>query len=713
MTAISILALSQALGFTRHHFSFSPKEPSNSVSVAGTFNGWNKDANLMKLESDGKTWSLDIDLKYGRYQYKFVRNGSEWIPDPKAEKNEDDGGGNINSHLTILPPDFINTAKRGDGLIAESALEHTTSLPYFNLDGDTITLKLRTRKGDVQSVTAVVNGKSIAAESDYSDEIYEYYVAAFDWNHKSDLTYQFELKDGPTMKRLSYSAKAVDIREFKVPAWVQSSVIYQIFPDRFDNGDHTNDPKDLMPWDAKPTYYNRFGGDIAGVEKHLNYLHDLGISTVYFTPIFKSPSNHRYEADDYVMVDPEFGTNAEFKRLTKDLKAIGINTVLDFAFNHTSVRTREFADIAKNGDKSEFKNWYFPKKYPVVPGEAATYEAWYGFGSMPKLNTTNPATTHYLLDVCHYWLNDVGVNGMRLDVANEVDSNFWRKMRSNVKSLNQDNWIVGEIWGDGNPWLQGDQFDSVMNYQFRDAALRFVAKGTDTASQFAQNLVRVDKSYASQVSRNMMNLLSSHDTPRFITECGGDKDLAKLGAAIQFTWIGEPSVYYGEEIGMQGGKDPGNRCGMEWANTTPNNEMLTYYKKLIKLRRQTQAFAVGKAEFLFADKQSGVFDRVGNDDAAVIFFNRSNQTKQFEIRVPKAVAKLANRGLFDAFTGTRYLAPERPLKVTVAPKSASILVTKPISNSSLSRRTGLLETRNGRGSVQSRANLTHRSPINK
>ena len=700
----------QALGVVRHHFSFSAPPSTTSVNLAGTFNGWNKDATPMKLEADGRTWSLDLDLKFGRYQYKFVRNGSEWIPDPKG-KNEDDGNGNINTMLTIASPDFANTSKRGDGVIANSALEHRTSLPYFNVDGNTCSIMLRTRKDDVDSVTAVVNGKSLPTSLSYSDELYDYYSTDFEWDRKADLKYRFVVKDGANTVEAKSMAFSVPhtYKPYVVPSWVQNSVIYQIFPDRFENGDKSNDPKNVMPWNGTPTYSNRFGGDAAGVEKHREYLKSIGVNAIYFNPIFKSPSNHRYEADDYMVVDKEIGTNAEFAKLVKSLHSSGIATILDFAFNHTSVHTAQFSDLAKNGENSVYKNWYFPKAYPVIPGDVKTYEGWYGYSSMPKLNTINPETSLYLLNVCKYWVKDVGVDGMRLDVANEVNPDFWRKMRPYVKTLNPNEWIVGEIWGDGNPWLQGDQFDSVMNYQFREAALRFIAHGTEDARQFANNLMRVHHSYPAQVSRNMMNLLSTHDTTRFLTECKGDHDLAKLGAAIQFTWVGEPSVYYGEELGMEGGKDPENRRGMEWSKATLDNDMLNFYRKLIAVRHQTDAFATGKADFLYSDQDGGVYSREGKRDGALVFFNRSSKSKQFQVRVPGSISKLARKGLFDPFTGTAYSAPERPIQVNVKPKSFAILVTNHNSNSSLSGRFSQSMAKPGRGSVQRRANLTNRS----
>ena len=670
----------------------------------------------MKLETDGKTWSTDVDLKYGEVQYKFVKNGSEWQVDPYAEKNEDDGNGNINSFLIILPPDFVGKAKRGDGRVSKSSFEHNSSLPYFNVDGDQCSISLRTRKNDVNHVVAMVNRKRVGTTISHSDDLYEYHRANFVWNRKKDLHYHFVVGDGGKdsgIKHQDYHVRASTFEPFVVPKWAQSSVIYQIFPDRFENGSKANDPSELMPWNGQPTYSNRFGGDIAGVQLRRSYLKDLGINSVYFNPIFKSPSNHRYEADSYLLVDPEIGTNQEFAKLTKDLKVDGISTILDFAFNHTSTRTIQFSDLAKNGKNSKYKDWYFPKSYPVVPGQSSTYEAWFGFESMPKLNTVNPATTTFLLDVCKYWIKDMGIDGLRLDVANEVDSRFWRTMRPFVKSLNPNSWIVGEIWGDGNPWLQGDQFDSVMNYQFRDAALKFVAKGTIDGDRFAASLTKVNNSYPSQVSRNMMNLLSSHDTPRFLTECGGDKDLARMGASLQFTWIGQPSIYYGEEIGMEGGKDPENRCGMDWNKVSQDNEMLAFYKKLIKVRKSTEAFATGSANFLSSDKDGGAFTRVGARDAAVVLFNRSAKPKQFNLQVPKSVSRLAKKGLFDTNTGAGYPTTARPINVTVGPKSVSILVTNSISNSSLSNSSGRSKSHSGRGSVQRRANLSKRSLLNK
>ena len=713
MIVSGMILLSQALGNVRHHFVYVAEKPANSVSLAGTFNNWNKDATPMKLEADGRTWSIDLDLKFGRYYYKFVRDGSEWITDPKAEKNEDDGNGNTNSLLNILPTDFKTPARKNDGEIARSALESGATLPYFNVDGETCSIKIRTRKDDVAQIVAIVNGKELPTEIDSSDEVYETHRVDFVWDRKKDLKYQFRLEDGrgkngqeavELFPASSYTVTASTFKPYTVPNWVQGSVIYQIFPDRFENGDPSNDPKDVMPWNGQPTFSNRFGGDVAGVEKRMGYLKDLGISAIYFNPIFQSPSNHRYEADDYLKVDPQFGTNAEFSKLTKDLKQNGISTILDFAFNHTSTRTTQFKDLVRNGDNSPYKNWYFPKSLPVKPGDSSTYEAWYGFPSMPKLNTVNPDTEKYLLNVCRYWIQDVGIRGMRLDVANEVNMDFWRAMRPYVKSLQPDTWIVGEIWGDGNPWLKGDQFDSVMNYQFREAALKFIAKGSEDATRFAADLMRVHKSYPPQVSRNMMNLLGSHDTPRFLTECGGDKDLAKLGAAVQFTWIGEPSIYYGDELGMEGGKDPLNRYAMDWPKATQDNDMLRFYKDLIKIRKRTNAFSVGDAQFLQTGNQSGAYSRVGKQDAAIVVFNRSNEPETISVSVPNRVQQLAKKGLFDAITGSAYAAPGRPLEVHLKPKSFAILVTNSFSNSSLSQKPSAK-----RDSVQRRANLNSRS----
>ncbi len=665
-----------------------------TVSVAGTFNSWNKDALPMTKDADGKTWRVTTSMAFGKQTYKFVVNGDKWLNDPAA-KTEDDNGGNINSVLILMPPDYASPARADDGVLAASALEHTQTAPSLNYDRGQLTLAFRVRPGDARSIAAVVDGKPLPLEKQGEDELYARYRVCVPWDRKTDLSYAFEIADGAKTFRFGangltadaatakpFTLKASEYKPFAVPGWVERSVFYQIFPDRFENGDTANDPKKREPWDGSPAWFNRFGGDVAGVEKRADHLVSLGVGAVYFNPVFQSPSNHRYDAEDFKKIDPEFGTNAEFARLTKSLEKRGVKTVMDFVFNHSATTFFAFQDIRDKAEASTYKDWYFVNSYPVNIGENPNYQAWYGFASMPKMNVMNPATHDYLLSLVDYWKKEVPLAGIRLDVANEVDQRFWRDLRVKVKALDPEMWIVGEVWGDGSPWLGGDQWDSVMNYQFRDACLRFFAEEKSTPTQFTSRLMALDASYAPQVSRNMMNLLSSHDTPRFLTLCKSNADMHKLAATLQFTWVGAPSIYYGEEIGMEGGGDPENRRGMEWQKATTTNPMLRYYKTLIATRNKSRALQSGDAHILTTSDTDGTlaFARTLDKDVAIVALNRSREPRTVTVSLanaPVAVQDaLRTRGFTDALSGKRIVrkATSDTVTLTLAPLSGAVFV---------------------------------------
>ncbi|AIE85612.1 alpha amylase N-terminal ig-like domain-containing protein [Fimbriimonas ginsengisoli] len=670
----------------RHTFTFVPPKPVHQVTIAGTFNGWDKNATPLRLS--GGAWSISLPLRPGKYRYKFVVD-DQWITDPKAQANEGDGNGNVNSVLVIVPGDYDRPASPNDGVVAASALEHATEIPYFNFDRGHLTLSLRTRPNDVADVKVVVKGVgSFPMQGTDIDDLYRRYTVSIPWDRKRDLSYHFELRDGrktfPFGKNglndsADYRVEAKKFKPFEVPPWVEKGVIYQIFPDRFANGDTKNDPRNVQPWNATPTYSNRFGGDIAGIRQHLDYLEGLGVKTLYLNPIFLAGSNHRYDTIDYLKVDPEIGTNEEFGQLTRELKSRGIRTVLDGVFNHTSTKFFAFDDVVRNGAASKYTGWYGFKSFPVKIQENPNYVAWFNFPSMPKVNHSNPAFRRYLLDVPVYWAKHADVAGWRLDVANEVPMDFWRDFRRTVKSINPQNWILGEEWGDATRWLQGDQWDSVMDYPFRGAVLNFVGKdGSGKPSDLMNGLMAAYSRYAPQVSRNAMNLIGSHDTPRILTMCGEDKDLAKLAASIQFTWAGTPSIYYGDELGMSGGKDPENRRGMEWAKATDRNEFLTHYRRLIAIRNANPALQSGDPVPLGSNDANGTatYARVLDADKgqiAVIALNRSDRPQQIVFSLDRLIHRRLK--LVDALGGeAATLSPQGQIRLSLAPKSAAILV---------------------------------------
>lgn len=691
------------LGVREHEFVFTSSTPLKSVTVAGTFNGWNKTADRLIADADGRTWRLRRDLPFGVIQYKFVLNDQSWVIDPNAARQFDDGAGNTNSVLVHKPADYAQASRFGDGQITRSLLGHQPRIPEFNYDRGNITLTFRVRPQDVDAVEVVLNGKTHPLARVSADDLVEIRQVRLPWNKQSPLRYSFRLRDGQTT--LLYGSRGLqrenpgqfeirpqDVQVFEVPGWVQDAVFYQIFPDRFANGDKTNDPADVQPWDAKPTYWNFKGGDAAGLQQNIPYLRNLGISAIYFNPLFASPANHRYETSDYKRIDPRFGTNRDFVFTVQALRKNGIRTILDGVFNHTAVDFPAFADLLKNQQNSKFQSWYFVREWPVAVRENPPYEAWYGYRSMPKVNLDLPEARNYMLDLVDFWENEAQVDGWRLDVANEVSMEFWRAFRERVKAKGDDKWIVGEHWGNSGPWLQGDQWDSAMNYPFRDVLLRHFAENRTTSTRFLDDLFGVYHLYVPQVSRNMLNFLSTHDTPRFVTLAGGDARLHHLAATLMFTWVGAPCVYYGDELGMEGAADPDNRRGMRWDLNRPDNATLRHYQQLIAIRRDHIALRQGDPVRVYANnaQKTVAFARVLGNEAALVLVNRSEKPQSVAIPLSSSLRKVLAQPFNDALTG-RETSPDRDgtIRWTLAPLSAAILVPNRQSNSSPEHRNPL------------------------
>ena len=300
-----------------------------------------------------------------------------------------------------------------------------------------------------------------------------------------------------------------------VPGWVKDVTFYQIFPERFANGDTTNDPPNTEPWGGVPRTNNYFGGDLKGVVDHLDHLSRLGVTAVYFNPLFESPSNHKYHTSDYMKIDQHFGNDSVFKQVIDECHKRGIRVVIDAVFNHTGVHFWAFEDIVKNEKESKYLKWYNVHSFPVAPPDKPNYEAWWGLGELPKLMTDNPEVRKYLFDVTTKWTT-MGIDGWRLDVPNEIPHDFWIQWRKLVKKLNPQCYIVGEIWDDATPWLQGDQFDAVMNYRFRGACVGFIALENLTTMQFDSVLAAQRSEYPPGVNFALQNLLGSHDTFRVV-----------------------------------------------------------------------------------------------------------------------------------------------------------------------------------------------------
>lgn len=393
------------------------------------------------------------------------------------------------------------------------------------------------------------------------------------------------------------------------PKWVKNTIWYQIFPERFANGKPEISPKNVEPWGAEPTGENFMGGDLWGVIDKLDYIADLGITGIYLCPIFTAAANHKYDTIDYYNVDPHFGGNEAFKALVKAVHDRGMKIMLDAVFNHSGALFPQWLDVVEQGEQSAYKDWFWIKRFPVYPNKPKDqwdywdlpYATFSNVASMPKLNTENPECKAFLLDVATYWIKEYDIDGWRLDVANEIDHQFWRDFRKAVKAVKSDCYILGEIWHEGNAWVRGEQYDSLMNYPLTNAINYFIAYRTINAKQFKQQLDQARLNYPRQANEVMFNLLDSHDTDRIISICDGDKNKAKLAYLLLFLQPGSPCIYYGGEIGMEGmkiGSLEGMRKCMPWNEDEHDINFKNYIRRLIKLRMNETDFHLHESIWL-------------------------------------------------------------------------------------------------------------------
>ncbi|MDR2738480.1 MAG: glycoside hydrolase family 13 protein [Treponema sp.] len=377
----------------------------------------------------------------------------------------------------------------------------------------------------------------------------------------------------------------------KLPAWVRDTVWYQIFPERFNNGNPALSPEICADWKKDlPEPHNFFGGDIPGITKKLPYLKDLGINGIYLTPVFKAPSNHKYDTEDYFSIDEHFGTTADLKQLVHEAHALGIKVMLDAVFNHAGERHPFWQDVLKNQAASPYRDYFHIHRFPVGNAKDRRdlgYDAFAFNAKMPKWNTENPEARKYLIDAALYWIRESDIDAWRLDVANEVSFDFWREFCRAVHTEKDDFYILGEVWYDASRWInRPGMFDGVMNYPLGFAVTEFLTDQKISARQFTQKLFTVLACYGDAYNRIMLNLLDSHDTPRILHRSGGDKRRMRNAFILLFFLPGSPCVYYGTEAGMSGSEDPDCRRPMIWDESRRDAEQWDFFRTLISLRRR-------------------------------------------------------------------------------------------------------------------------------
>lgn len=481
------------------------------------------------------------------------------------------------------------------------------------------------------------------------------------------------------------------------PAWVRDAVFYQVFPDRLARSGRVDPPGELEPWDAEPTSDGFKGGDLHGVVAHLDRLRRLGVTALYLNPVFASASNHRYHTDDYLHVDPLLGGNDALRELLDEAHARDMRVVLDGVFNHCGRGWFPFHHVLENGMRSPYRDWFhlsdavkagirrlnaFPTpdvlsemdlRHGVPSGQRSRdtlgYEAWWGLPALPKINLDDPHARAYLLDVAEHWI-DFGIDGWRLDVAEEVGADFWRAFRARVRAANPEAYLVAEIWHHKPEWLQGDMFDAFMNYPLTMAVLGFAAQhridpdvplpfeyngklGSLDGEAFFARLRELEQVNRQEVTAVQLNLLGSHDTPRLRSLCSDDLDSLRLSMLLQMTLPGAPCVYYGDEIGMSGSMDPECRRAFPADQSAWEREPSGWLADLIALRHSSRALRDAELLLLAAAGPAVAYLRRDGDEAFVVVANAGDHALAWDVALPDPVTRVELVPLRGAGQGER------------------------------------------------------------
>ena len=556
--------------------------------------------------------------------------------------------------------------------ICFAAIHHMPWLEYRHATPDgRVCLRVRTARGDFQSVIArhtcgyrgddpFRDAVNEPMELAYQDEMFDYYECVFQPDDPR-VKYLFILKRDELTVKLDAAGLHIGADAWEntsdsfvfayayptetMPDWARGCVGYQIFPDRFRRAADSAADDTLEPWTG--THYEseyRFGGDLRGIREAVPYLKKLGVDVVYTTPIFLSDSAHRYNTFDYYQVDPLLGTEADLKALCDTLHQNGMRLVLDGVFNHSGVGFAPFVDALEKGRDSEYYDWFF------FDDSEIGYQTFSFAKYMPKLNMKNKACAQYFLDVGRYWLQKCGIDGWRLDVSPEVYPEFWRQYRNMMKETNPQSLMIAECWDDSREWLTvGDMFDSTMNYVLSRALWSRIAEHGIGVAAFDARVNQSMMLYPHRTQEVLWNFLDSHDTARFLTRSGGRLCRLRAASFFQMTCPGVPIIYYGDELGMEGGDDPDCRRPMRW-DDVENNAVLVHYERLTALRKQSMALRYGAFRSWEA-REDGVyaFLRIDAEQRALVAVNLSDDAVSGAVRLPDWLA--GQDSLTDAVTG--------------------------------------------------------------
>lgn len=557
-------------------------------------------------------------------------------------------------------------------MIERQAVTHIPLSQYAFTNSETsLTIRIRAAKDNLTRCTLWYGDRvypkdpilftPVSMEKTASDLYFDFYEVTFESPY-TRVCYYFDMEDPeeqvylyadifskelPKERSEFYQYPFLRREEIStVPHWLKHAVVYNIFPDSFASGYRTiSGEAGESLWQRGLALRSRLGGTIRGITENLDYIADLGFNCLYLNPLFVAGEYHKYDILDYHHVCPNMGTDEDFRELVAAAHQKGLRVVIDGVFNHCSWQFFAFDDVVRNGESSRYKDWFYELQFPVIRPETAetvpSYSCFAYERKMPKLNSSNPEVRAYFCEVGRYWIEQFHVDGWRLDVANELDRDFWRAFKKATRQADPESVMIGEIWESAESWLRGDMFDSAMNYDFRKNCRDFFGLEAISAREFSARVTDMMYRYPTGILQGQLNLLDSHDVNRFLSYCRGDIRRFRLAEVFLFTSPGAPSVFYGDELGMDGNSEFTLRGPMPW--NTPRHDERAFFKRLTALRRDNEALATGSFRAVYADEKGlMVYRRALPGQTITVALNGRNDTVSVAAHVPSDTPALSD-----------------------------------------------------------------------
>ncbi|MEA1883747.1 MAG: alpha-amylase family glycosyl hydrolase [Thermotogota bacterium] len=599
----------------------------SQVSIIGDFTNYES----VKMQQMNLLWRYMVDLEPGSYLYRFIVDG-----EVQLDFKNTDLGVYQEEVYNIRSVSERSQPQKGNSNISKVYFE--TSRQYINpVEKGEIYLTIGFDEGDVEDVVLQSNALECTKERFVHRK-----VAYYRFHIKTPapiLKYRFVIQDSEEFV-FGYNASeeffTFDfdnplIDYMNIPQWSRGAIVYQIFPDRFKNGNTEIDLENTPDWTATPTGVqlssSLYGGDLQGIIDSLDYLNFINVDSVYLNPIFQADSVHKYNTTDYLKMDPGFGEEDDFDLLVDQLHEYDIKLILDAVFNHTGTAFFAMEENFQKQGASDYLDWYFIQQFPIEES-AYSYKTWQGYASLPKLNTENSQVRGYLAQVLGKWFAK-SVDGWRLDTTDQYSKIFLSEfLYPTIMNIKSDSVLVGEYWDQALEYFNTDCMNSVMNYLFRDMTLTYVRGGS--ADSFITSSLNYLNLYPPQIIDGIWNMLGSHDTARFLTLLNKNVAAAKLAVVLQMTFKGSPMIYYGDEIGMTGETDPFCRKPFPWKNEKKwNSELFELYKALTALRSDSEALKKGTINFIYNTAGVLGFEREYEGETILVFTN--SRSKDFDI----------------------------------------------------------------------------------